>query len=157
MTSLEYLYKLFETSARQLGLDYVKTTPTNLQTWATDKEPPFVALLGLSEAIEINSLQNNILSYDCTFVFCGTSNPTPTIEEKIQLEVEVDKILKRFLWFVKRNETVIELTSINAEELFRGFSFHGVGRGLTFTISLPDLNDYCDDFCNESTKELECE
>jgi hypothetical protein len=155
MTSLEYIYKLFEVSTAQLGLDYTKTTPTKLQSWATKKAPPFAALLGLNESIELNDVQNNIINYDCTFVFCASSPKDPTNEEKMKTEIEVDKLVKRFLWYVKRNEK-IQLSNINAEEIFRGSTFNGVGRGLSFNISIQDLNDYCDDFCNESTKVIDC-
>ena len=96
MTSLEYIYKLFEVSAYQLGVEYTKTTPTKLQSWATKVKPPFIALLGLTESIETNDVNNNIITYDCSFVVCGSTEKDPTNEEKIQLEVETDKILKRF-------------------------------------------------------------
>lgn len=155
MTSLQYIYKLFEVSATQLGVEYVKTTPTKLQSWATKKEPPFIAFLDLSEVINTNQLNNNIISYSCSFVVCGSTRKDPTNEEKTNLEIETDRILKRFLWFIKRNQ-VTETTNITAEEIFRGYSFHGVGRGLGFTITLADMNNYCDDWCNDSTKEIDC-
>ena len=156
MTSLEYIYKLFEVSANQLGLPYIKTTPTSLQTWAVKQEPPFIACVGVGpEDIETNDVNNNILSYPCTFVITSSAIKDPTNDEKIQLEVESDKLLKRFLWFVKRNEETT-VTDISAEELFRGSSFNGVGRGLSFTIEIADKNDYCDDWCNENTKVINC-
>ena len=156
MTSLEYILKLFSKSAHELGIDYVKTTPTKLQSWATKQEPPFIALLGLSESIEINRIQNNIITYDCTFVFCGSAKKDPTIEDKIKYEVELDKIAKRFIWFVKMNE-VVTMENISLEEIFRSTTYNGVGRGLTFSITLPDMNDYCVDWCNESTKDIRCD
>jgi len=155
MTTLEYTLKLFKTASDQLGVPFVKTTPTNLQNWATKNEPPFIALIGLSESVEKNDAQASIISYDCTFVVCATSSKTPTIEEKIQTEIEVDKLTKRFTWFVNRNEKV-SLTSESLEELFRGASYRGVARGLTFTLTLPDMLDYCDDWCNESTVKIDC-
>ena len=156
MTTLEYTLKLFNKAAEQLEIDFVKTTPTKLQTWATQNEPPFIALIGLSESIEKNDLQNNIITYDCTFLLCVKSEKDPTNEEKIQAEVESDILAKRFLWFVKRNEKAT-IESESLEEIFRGSSFNGVGRGITFTITLPDMNDYCDDWCNDSTVKLDCE
>ena len=156
MTSLEYILKLFSVSAEQLDVEYTKTTPTKLQSWATKNEPPFIALLGLTESIEVNDVQNNIINYDCTFVACVSAKKDPTNDEKIQNEVEADKLVKRFLWYVKRNEKVT-IDNINSEELFRGSSFNGVGRGFTFSISLADMVDYCDDWCNESTKVIDCE
>ncbi len=156
MTSLEYVYKLFEVSADQLGVDYVKTTPTKLQSWATKRNPPFIALLGFGESIETNDLNNNIISYECSFVVCGSSPKDPTNEEKLKLEIETDKILKRFLWFIKKNEDTV-VTDITAEEIFRGSTFNGVGRGLGFTISIADKIDYCIDWCNDSTKRIDCD
>ena len=156
MTSLEYIYKLFEVSASQLGVDYVKTTPTKLQSWATKKTPPFIALLGFSESIETTVLNNNLISYECSFVICGSAPKDPTNEQKIKLEIETEKILKRFLWFIKSNEDT-ETTAITASEIFRGSTFNGVGRGLGLTITIADKVDYCDLFCNDSTTQINCD
>tara|TARA_R110002049_G_scaffold97189_1_gene237093 strand:+ start:762 stop:1235 length:474 start_codon:yes stop_codon:yes gene_type:complete len=155
MTSLEYIYKLFDVSSAQLGVDYVKTTPTKLQSWATKHNPPFIALLSLSESIELNDVNNNIINYDCAFVFCASSSKDPTNEERINTEVEVDQLVKRFLWFVKRNQKVT-VSNISAEETFRGSSFNGLGRGLSFNLSMADMVDYCSDWCNTSTENLDC-
>lgn len=156
MTSLEYIYKLFKISSDNLGVDYVKTTPTKLQSWATKNNPPFIALLDLSESIDVNDVQNNIINYDCSFVLCVSSPKDPTNEEKIKAEIESDKLIKSFLYFIKQNEKV-EISNIQANETFRGSTFNGVGRGLSFNIVMPDLNDYCDIFCIKNTTKINCD
>jgi len=152
----EYVLKLFSKSAEQLQVPFVKTSPTNLQSWATKNEAPFIALVNsMPRSGELNDMRNEILSYDCVFIVCATNSKTPTIEEKIKLNNEVEKLADRFKWFVKRNEHVT-LSNINGEELFRGASYRGVAYALDFTITLADSTNYCDDWCNDTTKEISC-
>ena len=157
MSSKKFALKLFEKSSQSLGIEYVKTTPTKLQSWATKKEPPFIALVNnLPRSTEKNDVRNNIYSYNCVFVILGSVKKDPTIEDKTNLDIDLEGIADRFLNNIDKNENVLSITNANGEELFRGTSFAGVSYGLTFTITLADMNDYCDDWCNNSTKEIDC-
>ena len=152
-SSLEYIYKLFEKSAENLGVKYIKTTPTKLQSYANNNKPPFISLVGINEITNDN---DNLVSYDCSFVMCASSDKDPSNEDQIKLEIEADKLTKRFIWYVRRNEKS-EIEAINQNQLFRGSGFNGVGIGLSFSISVLDMNSYCDDWCNDTTKRLDCE
>ena len=155
MTSLEFILKLFEVSADQLNIDYVKETPTRLQKWATKKKPPFVALVDLSETGENNDVQSNRITYDVSFVFVANLNKDPSTEQKIQAEVEADKLAKQFLWFVKRNVDVT-VNGFTMSEFFRDNSYLGLGKGLGINLTVTDKQDYCDIYCNTQTENIDC-
>ena len=157
MTNKEYILKLFDVSADQLGVPFVKTTPTKLQSWATKKEPPFIALINnLPRDTEKNDLRNNIYSYQCVFMICGSTKKDPTIESKISVDVDLEVLADRFVDFVEKGEKVLDVTNASGEELFRGTTFNGMAYALNFTISLPNMNDLCVDWCNDSTKRIDC-
>ena len=155
MTSLEFILELFKVSADQLNVEYVKETPTRLQQWATKHKPPFVSLIDLSESGSVNNTQGNLITYDVAFVFVANLNKDPSTEQKIQSEIEADKLAKQFLWFVKRNiDTTVN--SFTMSEFFRDKSYLGLGKGLSINLTVPDKDTYCDIYCNESTKDIDC-
>ncbi len=69
MSSLEYLLKLLSTSADVLGVPFIKTTPTRLQSWTLENEPPFIALVGVTESnTKLTNSTNMLPSFDLAFV-----------------------------------------------------------------------------------------
>ena len=125
MTNKQYIIKLFSKASDQLGVPFVKTTPTKLQSWATKQEPPFIALINnLPRDTEKNDLRNNIYAYECVFMICGSTKKDPSIEDKINLDVDLETLADRFTFFVERGEKVLDVTNINGEELFRGTTFY---------------------------------
>ena len=155
MTSLEYILKLFEVSAKQLHIDYVKETPTRLQKWASKNKPPFIALLDLNTTGALNDAQNNLITYDVSFVVVSDNKRDPSTEEKEEIEKEANRIALQFLYLVKQNQD----TNVNGwtmSEFFRDGSYLGIGKGLTINITIGDQQDYCDLFCNDSTKIIDC-
>ena len=155
MTSLEYILKLFEVSAKQLHIDYVKETPTRLQEWATKNKPPFASLISLNETEDTNDANNNLITYDVSFVFVADLKRDPSTEEKQKAEIEADKLAKQFLWFVKRNYDV-KVNSFGMSEFFRDNSYLGLGKGLSINLTIGDRQDYCDIFCNTQTETIDC-
>jgi hypothetical protein len=156
MTSLEYLLKLLGTSAEALGVPFVKTTPTRLQSWTVENEPPFIALVGVSESNSKIQGSNNLLpSFDLAFVSIVASELDPTDEQITLQQIEADKLIKSFRFLIDKNEYA-SIDSFSLEELFRDGSYLGTGKGFTMTLTLPDLNDYCDLSCNTSTNKIEC-
>ena len=101
MTSLEYILKLFEVSAKQLHIDYVKETPTRLQKWATKNNPPFIALVSLNTTGSLNDAQNNLITFDLSFVVVANVERDPSTAQKQQSEIEANRIALRFLRFGK--------------------------------------------------------
>ncbi len=155
MTSLEYILKLFEVSAKQLHIDYVKETPTRLQKWAKKNKPPFASLISLNETGDTNDANNNLITYDVSFVFVADLKRDPSTEEKQKAEIEADKLAKQFLWFVKRNYDV-KVNSFGMSEFFRDNSYLGLGKGLSINLTIGDRQDYCDIFCNTQTETIDC-
>jgi len=155
LTSLEYILKLFEVSAKQLHIDYVKETPTRLQKWASKNKPPFVGLVSLSETGDLNDAQRNLITYDASFVFVANVERDPSAEQKQKAEIQADKLAKDFLWFVKRNVDVT-VNGFTMSEFFRDGSYIGLGKGLTINLSIGDQNTYCDIFCNTQTEIIDC-
>lgn len=156
MTSLEYILKLFSTSAQVLSVPFIKTTPKKLQHWAEKNKPPFIALLDLSESND--KVRNNYLpTYNLAFVCVVASIKDANEEQIIRAQIEADKLSKEFRYLIDSNRFVNTL-SYDSEELFRDGVYLGVGKGFTMSIQLPDLNDYCDLFCNTETENLnDCE
>ena len=155
MTSLEYILKLFEVSAKQLRIDYVKETPTRLQKWAMKNKPPFVGLINLAETGGLNDAQRNLITYDASFVFVANLDRDPSSQDKQKAEIEADKLAKDFLWFVKRNVDVT-VNGFTMSEFFRDNSYLGLGKGMTINVTLGDRSDYCDIFCNTQTETIDC-
>ena len=155
MTSLEYILKLFEVSAKQLHIDYVKETPTRFQKWATKNKPPFVGLLNLSSTGALNDVQNNFITYDVSFVFVVSNERDPSTEEKIKAEKEASKLALTFLQFVKNNQD-ITVNGFTMSEFFRDNSYLGTGKGMSINLTIGDRDNYCDIFCNDSTKIIDC-
>jgi hypothetical protein len=155
LTSLEYILKLFEVSAKQLHIDYVKETPTRLQKWATNNKPPFVALVNLSSTGALNDAQNNLITYDCSFVFVADNDRDPSTEDKNKAEKEASRLALNFLQFVKQNQD-ITLNGFTMSEFFRDGSYLGTGKGMSINLTIGDQDNYCDIFCNESTKSIGC-
>jgi hypothetical protein len=155
MTSLEYILKLFEVSAKQLHIDYVKETPTRLQKWATKNNPPFIALVSLNTTGSLNDAQNNLITFDLSFVVVANVERDPSTAEKQQSEIEANRIALRFLDLVKKNEDT-QVNGFTMAEIFRDNSYLGTGKGMTLNITIGDRDDYCDLFCNESTNIIDC-
>jgi hypothetical protein len=155
LTSLEYILKLFEVSAEQLHIDYVKETPTRLQKWATKNKPPFVGLIDLTSTGALNDVQNNLITFDVSFVFVVSNERDPSTESKNTAEKEASKLALTFLQFVKNNEDVT-VNGFTMSEFFRDNSYIGTGKGLSINLTLGDKDSYCDIFCNDSTKNIDC-
>jgi len=152
MTSLEYILKLFSTSAQVLGVPFIKTTPKKLQHWAEKNKPPFIALLDLAETNE--KVRNNYLpSYNLAFVCVAASIKDANEEQITQSQIDADKLCKEFRYLIDSNR-LVNTTSFDSEELFRDGVYLGVGKGFTMSIQLPDLNDYCVLDCNTETQDI---
>ena len=156
MSSLEYLLKLLSTSADVLGIPFIKTTPARLQSWTVENEPPFIALVGVTESnTKLNNSTNMLPSFDLAFVSVVASELDPTDEQITQQQIEADKLAKSFRYLISKNKYA-SIDSFSLEELFRDGSYLGIGKGFTMTLTLPDLNDYCDLDCNTSTEDIKC-
>ena len=155
MTSLEYILKLFEVSAKQLHIDYVEETPTRLQKWATKNKPPFIALVNESPSFEINDDQKVLDSFDMNIVFIADNIKDPSTKQLKIIKQSAYRLGKEFFKLVNKNQD-ITLSNVLLNKEFRSSSFLGIGYGATFTISIGDQQDYCDIFCNDSTKTIDC-
>lgn len=155
MTSLEYILRLFEVSADQLHIDYVKETPTRLQKWASKNKPPFIALLDLNTTGNLNDAQNNLITFAASFVVVSDVERDPSTAQKQQSEIDANKIALRFLNLVKKNEDT-QVNGFSMSDFFRDGSYLGIGKGMTLNITIGDKDDYCDLFCNDSTKSIDC-
>ena len=155
LTSLEYILKLFEVSAKQLKIDYVKETPTRLQKWATKNKPPYIALVNRTDSAINNDARNKIKTYVCSFVFITSNKRDMSNDEYIKNLLEAEKLSDDFIELVDMNEDVDKLTCTK-DELFRYSSDLGSGVGLNLTLEIGDKTNYCDLFCNDSTKNIDC-
>ena len=148
--------KLLSTSADVLGIPFIKTTPARLQSWTVENEPPFIALVGVTESnTKLNNSTNMLPSFDLAFVSVVASELDPTDEQITQQQIEADKLAKSFRYLISKNKYA-SIDSFSLEELFRDGSYLGIGKGFTMTLTLPDLNDYCDLDCNTSTEDIKC-
>ncbi len=155
MTSLEYILRLFEVSADQLHIDYVEETPTRLQKWATKNKPPFIALVGNDISASFNPGQSSIDTFNTSLVFIADNIRDPSTYQLNKIKRSAFNLAKEFIRLVNKNED-ITLTNINYSELFRDSSYLGIGYGVNFSISIGDTQNYCDLFCNDSTKVIDC-
>tara|TARA_R100001198_G_scaffold82570_1_gene55752 strand:+ start:42 stop:515 length:474 start_codon:yes stop_codon:yes gene_type:complete len=155
MTSLEYILKLFEVSAKQLHIDYVQETPTRFQKWATKNKPPYIALLGRTESSVTNNVNTKVKTYVCNFVVITSNERDLSNEDLINNKIYSDKLADDFSEFISKNKDIFDFNSTKSE-VFREGSYVGSGVGITITLSIVDMNKYCDIFCNDSTKIIDC-
>ena len=159
MTASYYISNLFRVACQQLGCPYVKTTSERLQKWSIDENnKTFIALLGLTQDITVSFSQSNEVSFDLTLVACvETTNINPEDnyynEEVEYYQNQVDELIGRFCNFVQKNEYINTMT-YNIEEAFKDPQYLGIGRGFTMSITMNDVQDYCDDFSNNQTESI---
>ena len=156
MTSLEYILKLFEVSAKQLHIDYVKETPTRFQKWAAKNKPPYIALLGRTETATTNNVNTRVKTYVCNFIVITSNKRDLSNEDLIKNNTYADELADKFSEFIGKNRDIFDF-NYTKSEIFREGSFVGTGVGIDITFSIVDKNKYCDIFCNDSTKIIDCD
>lgn len=147
LSSLEYTLELCKMASDIIGVNFTKTTASRLQRFAEEEGTPFVALVGLTEDSVKNDSNSFLPVYDLAFVTILETEFEATDEEITQAQIDADKITKRFRYLLDKNKYVT-ITDFSTQELFRNGSFSGIGKAFSLTITLPDLNDYCDLLCN---------
>jgi hypothetical protein len=155
LTSLEYILKLFQVSADQLHIDYVKETPTRLQNWSTKNKPPYIAFINRTDSAVNNDAYVKIKTYVCDFVVITSNERDMTNDKYISNLIDAENLSDSFVEFIDKNEDVQNLT-FTKDELFRDSSYLGSGVGLSVTFSIVDKKNYCDIFCNTQTEKLDC-
>lgn len=157
MTDSEYISKLFNLSAEQMGLPYVKTTAERLQKWSIDSNnKTFISLLEYSIDKTTSNSQADSVVFNLGLTACvETTDIYPEdnfTNEKVEYyQQQCDKIIGRFCNFVRKNERVNGLT-YSISEVFKDPNYLGIGRVFTMTVDMQSVEDYCDDFHNEQTK-----
>ena len=64
----------------------------------------------------------------------------------------VAKCLLRIL--VQTIFSCINTMTYNIEEAFKDPQYLGIGRGFTMSVTMNDVQDYCDDFSNNQTESI---
>ena len=94
-------------------------------------------------------------TYVCNFVVITSNERDLSNEDLINNKIYSDKLADDFSEFISKNKDIFDFNSTKSE-VFREGSYVGSGVGITITLSIVDMNKYCDIFCNDSTKIIDC-
>lgn len=154
LSSLEYVIELCKVATQSMGVQFTKTTPARLQRFAEEEGTPFIAMVGLSEGSIKNDANSFLPAFDLAFVTILETEFEATDEEITEAQIEADKVTKRFRYLLDKNKYTT-ITDFSTKELFRNGAFSGVGKAFSLTLTLPDLNDYCDLLCNTDVEDID--
>ncbi len=155
LSSLEYTLELCKMATKSIGVNFTKTTPSRLQKYAEEEGTPFIAMVGLDENSFKNDANSHLPVFDIAFVTILETEFEATDEEITNAQIEADKVTKRFRYLLDKNKYTT-ISDFSSTELFRNGSFSGVGKAFSLSITLPDLNDYCDLLCNTDMEDPGC-
>lgn len=155
LSTFEYVNKLLEVSADALGIQYTRQTPTSLQLWAIHNKGKFVANVGMTETrTKINQNLDNV-TFATSLFFVVSRDSDLREEDKLKQEAQARKIADDFIFLLKNNK-FCTVQNDGFDLIFREGGYLGMGIAGNVSISLPNHNDFCDIFCNTSTKDVEC-
>tara|TARA_R110000751_G_scaffold112597_2_gene211532 strand:- start:3125 stop:3607 length:483 start_codon:yes stop_codon:yes gene_type:complete len=156
LSSREYVLKLLQVSAEALSVSYTKQTPTSLQNWVREESNgAFVANISFTEDRTPINLNSDYVNFNVGLFFVVSLDYDLTEEEKTKQENDANRLANRFLYLLKNNEDSVTVQNGNLETIFREGGYLGLGVAGVFTVSLADRDDYCDLFCNTSTKQID--
>jgi len=155
LSTFDYVNKLLKVAADALEIQYTKQTPTSLQNWCRDNSGVFVANLGMKPSrTRINSSLDYI-TYDVILYFVVSRDYDVTEEQKLKQESEARKYANDYVYLLDKNKRC-SVQNNDFELIFREGGYLGLGVAGTVNISLPNLDNNCDLFCNTMTVDIEC-
>ena len=157
LSSREYVLKLLATSAEALGVKYTKQTPTTLQLWARENTGAFVANISMSESRTPINKNLDYVTYTVGLFFVVSRDFDLTEENKTKQENDASKLANDFLSMLKKNDVSNTVLNGSMDSIFRNGGYLGLGMAGVYNISLADRDDYCDIFCNDTTKDIGCD
>ena len=161
MTARQYINELFEVTAKQMGIPYVRTVAERLQEWSIDgNHKTFIALLDMDTSTTVSFSQSDVNEVNLTLVaVIETENVNPennyTNEEVEYYKGLVSKNIYNFVQLVAKNinvNTIVYTTS--EDEVFKDPKFLGIGLAFEMSIQVSDTIDTCDFFGNTQTETI---
>jgi len=161
MTARQYINELFEVTAKQMGIPYVRTVAERLQEWSIDgNHKTFIALLDMDTSTTVSFSQSDVNEVNLTLVaVIETENVNPennyTNEEVEYYKGLVSKNIYNFVQLVAKNinvNTIVYTTS--EDEVFKDPKFLGIGLAFEMSIQVSDTIDTCDFFGNTQTENI---
>ena len=161
MTARQYINELFEVTAKQMGIPYVRTVAERLQEWSIDgNHKTFIALLDMDTSTTVSFSQSDVNEVNLTLVaVVETENVNPennyTNEEVEYYKGLVSKNIYNFVQLVAKNinvNTIVYTTS--EDEVFKDPKFLGIGLAFEMSIQVLDTIDTCDFFGNTQTENI---
>ena len=155
LSTFDYVNKLLKVAADALEIQYTKQTPTSLQNWCRENTGVFVANVGMTESR--SPINNNLdfLTFSVSLYFVVSRDYEVTEEQKLRQESEARDLASKYIYLLKKNK-YCTVQNNGFDLIFREGGYLGLGIAGTVTISLPDLESNCDEFCNTSTIDVEC-
>ena len=161
MTARQYINELFEVTAKQMGIPYVRTVAERLQEWSIDgNHKTFIALLDMDTSTTVSFSQSDVNEVNLTLVaVVETENVNPennyTNEEVEYYKGLVSKNIYNFVQLVAKNINVNTITYTTSEdEVFKDPKFLGIGLAFEMSIQVSDTIDTCDFFGNTQTETI---
>ena len=161
MTARQYINELFEVTAKQMGIPYVRTVAERLQEWSIDgNHKTFIALLDMDTSTTVSFSQSDVNEVNLTLVaVIETENVNPennyTNEEVEYYKGLVSKNIYNFVQLVAKNINVNTITYTTSEdEVFKDPKFLGIGLAFEMSIQVSDTIDTCDFFGNTQTETI---
>ena len=155
LSTFDYVNKLLKVAADALEIQYTKQTPTSLQNWCRENTGVFVANVGMTESR--SPINNNLdfLTFSVSLYFVVSRDYEVTEEDKLRQESEARDLASKYIYLLKKNK-YCTVQNNGFDLIFREGGYLGLGIAGTVTISLPDRESNCDEFCNTSTIDVEC-
>lgn len=155
LSTFDYVNKLLKVAADALEIQYTKQTPTSLQNWCRDNSGVFVANVGITESR--SPINNNLdfLTFSVNLYFVVSRDYEVTEEQKLKQESEARDLASKYIYLLKKNK-YCTVQNNGFDLIFREGGYLGLGIAGTVSISLPDRDSNCDEFCNTSTIDVEC-
>ena len=155
LSTFDYVNKLLKVAADALEIQYTKQTPTSLQNWCRENTGVFVANVGMTESR--SPINNNLdfLTFSVSLYFVVSRDYEVTEEDKLRQESEARDLASKYIYLLKKNK-YCTVQNNGFDLIFREGGYLGLGIAGTVSISLPDRDSNCDEFCNTSTIDVEC-
>ncbi len=155
MNTLEFTLTLFKKASEALGMKFVKTSASGLEIYANKNKPPFLALIGLNENLS-RSVTNKLNTYDLAFVLVLEMDVDPSNDKLNEVHGEASDLVGRFVNMVEKNHFA-DTDSVLLQDMYRLGSFSGIGKTFTMSLTLADSTSYCQDDCNVTTVNIDCD
>jgi hypothetical protein len=155
LSTFDYVNKLLKVAADALEIQYTKQTPTSLQNWCRDNSGVFVANVGMTESRSPINTNLDFLTFSVSLYFVVSRDYEVTEEDKLRQESDARDLASKYIYLLKKNK-YCTVQNNGFDLIFREGGYLGLGIAGTVSVSLPDRDSNCDEFCNNMTVDVEC-